>query len=546
MSAALAFAAGATMKVSVIAAVALAAAAVMGRRSAAVRHSVLAIAVVCAALTPLLQAIVPVWTVRHVVDAGGVLATIQDAPAAAAGVALSRGPTLLEAAGMAGIVWLAGVAIGALVLAAGFARLAWIAARATPIDEGPLREAADALSRAYGLSRRVRLLESPHASLLATWGFVRPQIVLPAVSHQWSDERVRIVLGHELAHVKRHDWIAQMAGEALAIVYWFNPLVWALRRRIGLEGEQAADDAVLALGVAGGAYAAELVDLARALVSARPTFSLVPASAMARQSGLERRVRAMLNAGLNRTPITRAALAAIVLALAAVTVPLAGFGGQSGPAALSGSLSDQLGKVLPNVAVSLTNSATGVKAEQRTDGSGRFSFASLPSGSYVLDAVEMGFAPLHSTVTLAPGENASQDVTLRVGNLQETLTITPPAPGTTPVAPTTVPRKPTPQRDPNGARCAGTTVGGSIEPPTKITDVKPAYPEGRTDGGFVSLVGVIGTDGNVKTLTVDGTADPDYAKAAIAAAGQWQFTPTYLDCVPIEVVMKIAMMFRAE
>jgi len=258
MSAVLAIAAGATMKVSVIAAIALASAAALGRRSAAVRHSVLAMAIVCAALTPLLQAIVPVWTVRHVVDAGGVLATIQEAPAAAVAAARSQGPTPIQrAAGMAGIVWIAGIAIGALVFAAGLARLAWIAARATPIEQGPLRAAADALSRAYGLSRRVRLLESPHASLLATWGIVRPQIVLPAAAHQWSDERVRIVLGHELAHVQRHDWIAQMAGQALATVYWFNPLVWMLRRRIGQVGGGEADRrhragrGIVADGVAG-------------------------------------------------------------------------------------------------------------------------------------------------------------------------------------------------------------------------------------------------------------------------------------------------------
>ena len=92
------------------------------------------------------------------------------------------------------------------------------------------------------------------------------------------------MLGHELAHVRRRDWVAQMAVEVLTAVYWFNPFVWILRRRIRLESEQAADDAVLSLGVNGGAYASELVDLARTLVAARPAFSFVPAPTMAHQA----------------------------------------------------------------------------------------------------------------------------------------------------------------------------------------------------------------------------------------------------------------------
>ena len=254
----------------------------------------------------------------------------------------------------------------------------------------------------------------------------------------------------------------------------------------------------------------------------------------------------MLNAGLNRTPITRATLAAIVLALAAVTVPLAGFGGQSGPASLSGSIADQLGKPLPGVAISLTNGTTGATLSARSDQSGQFEIAEIPAGSYDFTATQAGFANLHDSLRLNAGAAMKADLSMSVGNLQETITITPPAPGTTAVtSTTTVPRKPTPPYDPSRNRCTG-AAGGCIEPPTKITDVKPLYPQGRTDGGFVSLVGVIGTDGNIKTLTVDGTADPDYAKAAIAAAGQWQFTPTYLDGVAVEVVMKIAVTFRAE
>ena len=215
-----AFVLGATIKVSLIAALALVAARLLRGRSAAVRHWVLAIAVACAAVMPVLQFVVPAWKVPQLVDAGGVLATIQDGPVAATAAVAAHGPTVLARAARAvGMVWLAGLAVGIAILAAGLARLAWLSSRATRIAGGPWHDAAAELTRAYGLKRSVALLSSPHSMLLATWGFARPRIILPASAQDWSDERARIVLGHELAHVRRNDWVVQMAAEALAAVY---------------------------------------------------------------------------------------------------------------------------------------------------------------------------------------------------------------------------------------------------------------------------------------------------------------------------------------
>src|SRR5207247_2306166 len=164
-----------------------------------------------------------------------------------------------------------------------------------------------------------------------------------------------------------------------------------------------ADGAVLGLGVTGSAYAGELVDLARSLVAS----FYIPAPSMARQSSLERRIRAMLNRDLNRTPITWSACAVVVIALAAITVPLAGFGGQTGLASFSGSLVDQLGGVMQNVTVTMTNAATGATTADKTDARGRFAFADVTPGSYTVAAGPAGFAPLRAAVTLHAGENAS-------------------------------------------------------------------------------------------------------------------------------------------
>ena len=62
------------------------------------------------------------------------------------------------------------------------------------------------------------LLESDHPSLLVTWGLAQPKVILPATAGAWSDERARVVLTHELAHIRRGDWIVQLVGRAAARV----------------------------------------------------------------------------------------------------------------------------------------------------------------------------------------------------------------------------------------------------------------------------------------------------------------------------------------
>ena len=103
-------------------------------------------------------------------------------------------------------------------------------------------------------------------------------------------------------------------------MYWFNPLLWLAYRRLRHEGERACDDLVLSSGISGSEYAAHLLDVARESAQRRHPWS--PAIAIAHHSMLERRVRAMLNARVNREPLTVFVRAATVAVIAAVTVSI--------------------------------------------------------------------------------------------------------------------------------------------------------------------------------------------------------------------------------
>ena len=107
------------------------------------------------------------------------------------------------------------------------------------------------------------------ALLLATWGWRRPRVVIPACGLGWSDERVRTVLAHEVAHVVRHDWLLQSVAETLRALLWWNPLAWLACRALRDDSELACDDAVLQAGVGATAYADHLVQIARIVAPGR-------------------------------------------------------------------------------------------------------------------------------------------------------------------------------------------------------------------------------------------------------------------------------------
>jgi hypothetical protein len=92
--------------------------------------------------------------------------------------------------------------------------------------------------------------------------------------------------------------------------------------------------------------------------------------------------------------------------------------------------------------------------------------------------------------------------------------------------------------------CGDTPLGGNIRPPTKVRDVRPVYPTG-TPPAIVELDARIGVDGFVTSVQPVGNVDPALANAAINAISGWEFTPTYLDCQPIEVRMRVHVNFAA-
>lgn len=218
-------------------------------------------------------------------------------------------------------VWLGGVAIVLMLLAIGLARIAWLERSNQPVtDEAWLRLIGD-LSLELGLTRSVRLLQSDGPAMPMTWGVRRPAILIPVDADDWTPERRRDVLLHELAHVKRHDYLTQLLARVACALYWFQPLVWLAATRLREERERACDDHVLRAGATPSVYATHLLDIARGLRAARATS--LASVAMARPAQLATRLLDVLDARRSRDTLSARSAVPVWLAAIAVVVPLA-------------------------------------------------------------------------------------------------------------------------------------------------------------------------------------------------------------------------------
>lgn len=217
------------------------------------------------------------------------------------------------------IVWL----LGALFVLGRMA-LATLAVRACAmnseyvIDYGWTTTAKNLEAR-LDLDGHVALLKSPYVSTPMTCGILNPIVLLPLECDDWSEEWRRIVLLHELAHIKRRDCLTQLMAQLVCAVYWFNPLVWFAARQMRAEREMACDDQVLAVGTRPSDYAGHLVEIAKSLGASN---TMAPATVGMACSQLESRVRAILNPNAKRRGVNRLKATGLVLGALCLIAPL--------------------------------------------------------------------------------------------------------------------------------------------------------------------------------------------------------------------------------
>ena len=213
--------------------------------------------------------------------------------------------------------WIMG-AIGSLLwLLLGDISLRWLLRKAQPLRGDRYVALLEELCKEAGIDRTVQLYQSREINTAVISGVFRNKVVLPQNSHQWSEQQLRIVLSHELAHIRRRDSLIEIPAKIALILYWCNPLVWLIVRQLRIERERACDNAVLNAGVKPSAYAAQLMEVAADLGAfSKPIWR---EAAISEGSGLKDRLLCILDPKLDRQPI-RPHTGAVVAMLIAATL----------------------------------------------------------------------------------------------------------------------------------------------------------------------------------------------------------------------------------
>ncbi|NQT14354.1 MAG: HEAT repeat domain-containing protein, partial [Planctomycetes bacterium] len=228
---------------------------------------------------------------------------------------VTRESSLLEklrAAFVLGLVAWAGVAI---VRCVGIARSWWkmhsIARAARPVAKGNHARLLAELRRRLGVRKLPAIASSPAVSVPVAAGLVHPLIIIPsAIRDKLSEDQWRDVLVHETAHVLRHDHLLALVQRVIGAVFWVNPLVHVLNRRLVRAREEVCDNYVLSF-TDSRSYGKTLLGLAELIPQAGR--STVSPGLLGVRWTLEERISGLLDPRRNAMTRTTTYTAALVL-----------------------------------------------------------------------------------------------------------------------------------------------------------------------------------------------------------------------------------------
>jgi len=290
----------------------------------------------CAALAAMLAAPLVTWAVMRPLDANPVAASrIQSSPPAASARGIANTTTLpaYVRATVSAVehpqllvwvvmVWLAGAVVFWVRLAGGWvvaARMRSVSVRQAPQEwQQILRK----LSAQIGLSRPVRLLISALVQVPTVIGWLRPVVLVPVGALSGLPaEYLEALLLHELAHVRRHDYLVNILQSVAEALLFYHPAVWWVSGHIRAERELCCDDVAVAVSGDALTYARALAQLE----SYRPAH--LTAAVAANGGSLPDRIARLLG---QPRPAVRIGLGPGVLAVAILLVAAAyGLFGQS-------------------------------------------------------------------------------------------------------------------------------------------------------------------------------------------------------------------------
>lgn len=190
------------------------------------------------------------------------------------------------------------------------------------ISQSPINSSGDwtghcaGLCAELGITARVELRWADGIATPMAYGLIRAVLLLPPTARDWSEQERRLVLLHELAHVRRKDCLTQLVAQITRAFWWPHPGAWYLAYAVAREREAACDDTVLLNGGAPPLYASILLMCA---AGHRRSSLALAGIGFTRPSQIEGRIEGVLDARRDRRPSSaagRAILGAMFMSIA--------------------------------------------------------------------------------------------------------------------------------------------------------------------------------------------------------------------------------------
>ena len=169
------------------------------------------------------------------------------------------------------LVWLAGATLLSIRELGGY--VACHRLRRVQVSPAPatLSEEVARLVTMLAVRVPVRVLESMRVKVPCVVGWLRPVLLMPVgLASGLSVQQIESIIVHELAHIRRYDFLVNLLQAVAESLLFFHPLVWVISRRIRLEREHCCDEAVIAWGANPDEYAHSLLELVRLSRSGTP------------------------------------------------------------------------------------------------------------------------------------------------------------------------------------------------------------------------------------------------------------------------------------
>lgn len=211
-------------------------------------------------------------------------------------------------------LWIVGLVVGLAHLTFQLFKLVLLARFSSEISDPAWSDILARRKKQLGIRRPISLRRNRWIQVPMTFGTWSPTIVLPAKETDSPLRRREIILLHELAHIRRMDFLSNLILRVVQCAYWPLPWVHRAARHVALLREQASDDHVLSSGTPSLEYASELLQTAKSL--RRREFFQPLAVPFSLKFELRERVTAIVDSSRSRTLFApRATLFCLALSL---------------------------------------------------------------------------------------------------------------------------------------------------------------------------------------------------------------------------------------